>query len=81
MEDQDDVKIWNLKQMKKDYEEKINSIEAAMNSGSGERVTPGEINKLRTELFKMDNFGSNLRSVTVTPGIVVYFFCIIQGHF
>ena len=70
MEDQDDVKIWSLQQMKKDYEEKINSIEAAMRSGTGQRVTPEEINKLRSELFKMKNFGSNLRSVNVTPGIV-----------
>ena len=65
------MKIWNLQQMKKDYEEKINSIEVAMRSGTGERVTPGEINKLRTELFKMENFGANLRSATVTSRIVL----------
>ena len=60
-EDQDAAKIGSLQQMKRDYEEKINSIEDAMKSGTAERVTPGEINKLRNELFKMDNFGSNLR--------------------
>ena len=68
--------------MKKDYEEKINSIEAAMKSGTGERVTPGEINKLRTELFKMNNFGPNLRSVTViTSGIIFVYFFLFRDIF
>ena len=81
MEDQDDVKIGNLRQMKKDYEEKINSIENAMKSGTGERVTPGEINKLRTELFKMENFGPNLRSVIVTSRLVFIFVIFYPGTF
>ena len=62
-EDQDAVKIRNLKQMKSDYEEKITTIEAAMRSGTEERVTAEEIGKLQTELFKMKNFGTNLRSI------------------
>ena len=63
MDDQDAERISNLRQMKKDYEEKIKSIEAAMKSGTKERVTPEEINKLRNELFRMKNFGPNLRRV------------------
>ena len=51
--------------MKKDYEEKIHSIEDAMNSGTEEQVTPEEINKLRNELFQMKNFGPNLRLVII----------------
>ena len=65
MDDQDAERICNLKQMKKDYEEKIKSIEDAMKSGSKEPVTPEEINKLRNELFRMKNFGPNLRLVTI----------------
>ena len=65
MDDQDAERISNLRQMKKDYEEKIKSIEAAMKSGTKERVTPEEINKLRNELFRMKNFGPNLRLVTI----------------
>ena len=53
--------------MKKDYEEKIKSIEDAMKSGTGQQqVTPEEINKLRNELFQMKNFGPQLRLVRIT---------------
>ena len=65
MDDQDNEKICSLKQMKNDYEEKIKSIEDAMKSGSKEPVTPEEINKLQNELFRMKNFGPNLRLVTI----------------
>ena len=65
MDDQDAERISNLKQMKKDYEEKIKSIEDAMKSGTEEPVTAEEINKLRNRLFQMKNFGRNLRLVTI----------------
>ena len=65
MDDQDAERISNLKQMKKDYEEKIKSIEDAMKSGTEEPVTAEEINKLRNRLFQMKNFGPNLRLVTI----------------
>ena len=81
MEDQDEEKIGNLKQMKKDYEEKINSIEAAMRSGSGRRVNPGEINTLRTELFKMKNFGPNLRLILHQRFDYLFIISIIQEYF
>ena len=65
IDDQDAERISNLERMKKDYEEKIHSIEDAMNSGTEEQVTPEEINKLRNELFRMKNFGPNLRLVII----------------
>ena len=63
MDDQDAERISNLKQMTKDYEEKIKSIEDAMKSGTKDPVTPEEINKLRNDLFRMKNFGPDLRLV------------------
>ena len=65
IDDQDAERISNLERMKKDYEEKIHSIEDAMKSGTEEQVTPEEINKLRNELFQMKNFGPNLRLVII----------------
>ena len=66
MDDQDAERISNLKQMTKDYEEKIKSIEDAMKSGTKDPVTPEEINKLRNDLFRMKNFGPDLRLVQST---------------
>ena len=84
VDDQDAERISNLKQMKKDYEEKIKSIEDAMKSGTEEPVTAEEINKLRNGLFEMKNFGPNLRPVEIITIILTkkfYNFSIFRNIF
>ena len=44
-------------------EEKRKPKRAESKSSTKERVTAEEIVKLQTELFKMKNFGTNLRSI------------------